>query len=87
MARSKPLSLRRCSVIALAACLSSLSTGCTKAMADAAAAGALNFIQSGVTTVLSSVIFGDDATSEMDEMGMDETMMSGGDHEGHGSRE
>lgn len=77
-------SFRRASVLGLSALSGLLLTGCTKAMADAAAAGALQFIQSGVGTVLSSVIFGDDATSGMDEMGMDESMMSDGDHENMG---
>jgi len=52
--------------------------------ADAAAAGALNFIQGSVSTLLSTVILGDDVMSGMDEMGMDGTMMSDDAHDGHG---
>ena len=79
-----PSSLQRCSTLALGAILSLLSTGCIPAVADAAAAGALNFVQGSVSTLLSTVIFGDDATLGMQEMGMDGTMMSGGAQGGHG---
>ena len=82
MVHANPSSLRRCSLIAFGACIGLLSTGCIGAAADAAAAGALSFIQGSVSTLLSTVIFGDDAMSEMDEMGMGGTMMSGGSHGG-----
>ena len=84
MVHKNPSSLQRCSTLALGAFLSLLSTGCIPAVADAATAGALNFIQGSVSTLLSTVIFGEDATLGMEEMGMDGTMMSVGAHEGHG---
>ena len=83
MVHRDPSLLRRRSTLALGVFLSLLSTGCIPAVADAAAAGALNFIQGSVSTLLSNVIFGDNATLGMEEMGMDGTMMSGGAHEGH----
>ncbi len=84
MVRRKRTSLRRCSILALGACSALFSTGCIRAAGDAAGAGALNFIQNGVLSVLSSAVFGDNATSGMDEMGMDDSMMSGDAHDGHG---
>ena len=82
MVHRNPSSLRRCSILAIGACIGLISTGCTGAAADAAAAGALNFIQGGVSTLLSSVIFGDDALSAMDGMAMDGMDMDGMDMDG-----
>ena len=84
MTGRKLRSCRRSSVLALSALSGSLMTGCTDAVFDAVAAGALNFIESGVMTTLSSAVFGDDgmtsASTVMDGM----TMSSGGGHDGHG---
>ena len=89
MTRRNPRSFRRGSVLVLSALSGLLMTGCTKAVFDAAAAGALSFIETGVITTLSSAVFGDDgmnsASTAMDGMMMDGMMMSSlGEHDLHG---
>ena len=74
MTCGKLRSFRRGSVLVLSAFSGLLMTGCTKALFDAAAAGGLKFIESGVMTSLSDAVFGDDvmmtASTEMDGMTM-----------------
>lgn len=60
------------------------ATGCTDAVFDAAAAGALDFIQTGVMTTLSSTIFGDAAMADTSTVMDDMTVTSDGEHDGHG---
>ncbi len=75
-----PRYLRRGSVLLLIVASTCLN-GCTGAVLDAASAGALNFIESGVMSTLSSMILGEDAASmEAGSQGtaMDEMV------EGHG---
>ena len=57
--------------------------GCTASVLDAAAAGGLNFVQSGVSTILASLVFPEAAASN-DMTSMPNTMMAGGDHSDHG---
>ncbi len=83
MVRRKRTFLRRCGILALGACSALFSTGCIRAAGDAAGAGVLNFIQDGVLSVLSSVLLGAGAASDMEEMGMDESLMSDDAHDGH----
>ena len=84
MTRRKLRSFRRRSALALSVLSGLLTTGCTDAVFDAVAAGALNFIETGVMTTLSGAVFGDDrmtsASTAIDGM----TMSSGGEHDGHG---
>ena len=58
-----------------------LFSGCTDAVFDAAAAGGLGFLQSGVATTLSDIVFGQDTqpmTADTMSAATDMTM------EGHG---
>ena len=72
---------RKAHVLALALLLSGLS-GCSTAVVDAAAAGGLGFVQSTVSTMLSSLIFGE--STDATDMTMDSMMTEGGGHTEHG---
>ena len=70
--------------MALSALTGLLNTGCTDAVFDAVAAGALNFIQTGVMNTLSSTVFGDGGVTSA-SMAMDGMAMSSdGEHDAHG---
>lgn len=75
---------RRVSVLVLCAMSGLLTTGCTTAIFDAVASGALNFIQTGVTTALSSFVFGEDGIISASTVMGGMTSSTGGDHDGHG---
>ena len=84
MTRRKQKSSARGSVLVLGALSGLLMTGCTDAVLDAAMAGALSFVQTGVMTTLSSSVFGDNGNTS-GSMAMDQMMMSsGGEHDIHG---
>ena len=76
-------SFRRGSVWAICASSGLMMTGCTDAIVDAMAAGALGFVEAGVMNTLTDAVFGQDDppanTGSMDAM-MDD---SGEDHEEH----
>lgn len=83
MTRARQRSSARRSVLVLSALSGLLMTGCVDAITDAVAAGALNFIQTGVMTTLSSTVFGDGGMAS-ESMVMDGMAMSaGGEHDGH----
>lgn len=83
MTNKKLRSVRRRGALVLSATMGLLSTGCTDAVIDAVAAGALSFIQTGVMNTLSSTVFGDGAMSGASST-MDEVMMSSdGEHDVH----
>lgn len=83
MTRKKQRSSARRSALVLSALSGLLMTGCTAAVFDAAAAGALSFIETGVMTTLSSAVFGDagmtGTSTAMDGM----AMSADGEHDAH----
>lgn len=82
MTRRRQRSSARGSLLVLSALSCLLMTGCNRAVFDALSAGALNFIQTGVTTTLTTIVFGAAAATDTSTE-MDETTTSGGEHTTH----